>query len=250
MWCDLGNRRRPIALFRCKRTAGMKTALHGFLTSCVRLVAADVSNPTIAVVVELVYRLADGGSIGLAALARCLRRPETSHSLRLNPKLTGEIDRLIELLDWMLRLPSVWALSEGNNAVDTHTAMRMGGTLWIEMHASHFEKIEHQITAWMVDAMVLDALLSSNPLTSDVDKPAPIIVYGYPTMCPIAMTVDAVEAKQVGLFPLSATRILPEAAKTWLQQDADCWITGIAIWRGMGALGGNQKSRDDLSAYP
>ena len=226
MWCDLGNRRRPIALFRCKRTVGMKIALHGFLKNCIDLVAADVSNRTVTAVVELVYRLADGGSIGLAALARCLRRSDTSFSLRRDPTLAHEIDLLAGLLDWMLRFPSVWALSEGNNAVDTYTVMRMGGTLWIEMHASHFEKFEHQIAAWMVDAMVLDALLSSSSLTSDAAKPAPIVVYGYPPTCPIAMTIDTVDAKQVGLFSLTTTRTLPDAAKIWLTQNADCWVTG------------------------
>jgi hypothetical protein len=47
LWCDLGNQRRPTALFRFKQSAGMKPALRGFLGNCVAHMAAPVSGATI-----------------------------------------------------------------------------------------------------------------------------------------------------------------------------------------------------------
>ena len=228
LWCDLANRRRPIALFRFKRSPGMKPALRGFLENCVRHVVAPVSGQTIDAVVDLAYRLADQGSIGLAALVRSLRRPETSHPLRRNQSLAAELDRLLELLDWISRFPAVWGLSEGNNSVDLRRQLKLGGTIWIELPSSHFERSEHQVVSWMVDAALMDALLSviGDKPDGQASCHSPILVYGFPTTCPLPLAVGDMDAKHVGLFALSATHPLPAAARPWLDADADCWIAG------------------------
>lgn len=228
LWCDLANRRRPTALFRFKRSPGMKPALRGFIESCVRHFVVPVSGPTIDAAVDLAYRLADQGSVGLAALIRSLRRPETSHPLRRNQNLAGELDRLVELLEWTLRFPSVWSLSEGNNCADLSGALKLGGTVWIELPGSHFERLEHQVASWMVDAALMDALLSvgGDKPDAEASRQSPILMYGFPTACPLPLAAGEVNAKQVGLFAFSAAHPLPAAARPWLEADADCWIAG------------------------
>ncbi|MBI5907759.1 MAG: CRISPR-associated endonuclease Cas1 [Burkholderiales bacterium] len=228
LWCDLVNKRRPTALFRFKRSAGMKTALRTFIENCVRLAAASVSGPTIDAVVDLAYRLADQGTIGLAALVRSLQRPETSHTLRCQKNLVTELDSLIDVLKWLLRFPAVWALSEGNNCIDLNQTLSLGGTIWIELSSSHFERLEHQVVSWMVDAVLLDALLSraDDKPSEDTLRHPPIILYGFPTSCPLPLAASVVAAKQVGLFAFSAAHSLPASAQQWLEGHADCWITG------------------------
>lgn len=228
LWCDLANRRRPTALFRFTQSVGMKPALRRFIEACVRHVAAPVSGATIAAAVDLAHRLADQGTIGLAVLVRGLRRPETSHALRRDPSLSAELDCLVELLDWVLRFPAVWGLSEGNNCVDLGHAMTLGGTTWLELPGSHFERVEHQLVSWMVDAALMDALLSSGGEKSQgpAVRHPPILVYGFPIACPLMPKSGDVDAKQVGLFAFSSAHPLPEAARSWLEADADCWIAG------------------------
>ena len=223
LWCDLGNRRRPTALFRFRRSAGMKPALRGFLENCTGHLAEPVAGPTMDAVVELAHRLADQGSIGLAALAHSLRRPETSQPLRRNPDFAAELDRLVDMFDWALRFPSVWSLSEGNNFVDMNRHLALGGTVWIELPSTHFERLEHQLVSSMVDAALTDALLSrTTDAPANTARCAPIILYGYPTACPQPLATAEVDAKHVGLFPFSATRPRPAAARRWLAADADC----------------------------
>jgi len=228
LWCDLANRRRPNAMFRFTQSPGMKIALRGFLDQCVRHMVVPVSPATIDAIVELAYRMADQGSIGLAALVSSLRRPETSHLLRRDQNLGSDLDQLVDLLSWALRFPSVWALSEGNNAVKLDRHLAMGGTIWLEMTAPHFELIEHQVVSWMVDAAIADALLSCKPERPNGQaKPhAPILLYGFPTSCPHPFACNEVAAKHIGVFPFSNNHSLPLPAKPWLDVDSDLWIAG------------------------
>ena len=239
LWCDLANRRRPSALFRFQRTVGMKPALRSFLENCARHMAVPASGPTIDAVVELAYRLTDQGSFGLVALVRSLSRPEISHAMRHTPVLAAEIDPLIEMLEWALRFPAVWSLSEGNNVVDLNRHLTLGGTVWIEIPGSHFERLEHQIVSWMVDAALMDVLLSRAAhvqVGKGVQHP-PIVIYGFPAACPLSLAQSEISAKQVGLFAFSAMHPLPAAARRWLAAGADCWIVG-----GIGELPNTSKT--------
>ncbi|MFN0164351.1 MAG: reverse transcriptase domain-containing protein, partial [Burkholderiales bacterium] len=228
VWCDLANRRRPIALFRFRRSLAMKVALTAFLANCSRQLAAEIPKGAIDAAAELSLRMADQGSVGLAALARGLRRPETSLPLRRDPEAARAIDRLAEMLEWMLRFPTVWSLSEGNNPIDLKAACAAGGTVWLELPAPHLERQEHRIAAAMVEAAVLHALMGED---DDVGNPPPkramaTVVFGFPEACPSTMLVTGLVARQVGLFALTDTLPRAVAAKPWLDSGADCWVAG------------------------
>lgn len=228
LWCDLGNRRRPAALFRFRRSPGMKTALRAFLGSCVQGLAAPVPQATIETAVDLAWRLGDQGTLGLAALLRSLARPELAAPAR-QPRRDDGIDRLMRILDWALRFPSVWALSEASNLVDLGGALRTGGTVWLELPASHFERLEHQLVSRMVETALLDALLSRSDGEPGRNAPTspPMVLYGLPasTPLPIAFARD-IPVKQIGVFRFDAAHALPPAARPWLDLQADCWIAG------------------------
>ncbi len=228
LWCDLGNRRRPSALFRFKQSPGMRQALRAFLLACVKHLALNVSVPTVDAVVELAWRLADQGSIGLAALLRALRRPELAAPTRRATACGAEVDLLIDNLDWLLRFPSVWALSEGNNQVDLHRAMARGETVWLEMPGAHLERTEQLVMAWMIDAALLDCLLSSTDAEGSrkTPRPPPLLLYGFAPAAPLPMTLPALDAKQVGVFMVDEAHPLPGPARLWVQACADCWVAG------------------------
>lgn len=239
LWCDLANRRRPVALFRFQRSPGMKPALHAFLSSCAANLSEPISSLAIQASVDLAYRLAENGSIGLAALARSLRRSEFAQPMRRAGCQPVDFQRLVEMLNWMLQFPSVWALSEGNNRIDLTHPFASGGMVWVEMAASHFERVEHQIVSWMVEAVLMNALLSRNGDRADGKgpKPSPIVLYGSPPDCPLPVNAGNVNAKHVGLFGFSANHPLPAAARRWLDTGADCWIAG-----GLGELHADNRT--------
>lgn len=112
--------------------------------------------------------------------------------------------------------------------MDLKKSMAFGGTVWIELPCSHFERLEHQVISWMVDAMIMDALLSQKSDKPDAKAVAhpPILVYGFPTASPLLRLNGEVNAKQIGIFAFSATQALPAPARLWLDVNTDCWIAG------------------------
>lgn len=227
-WCDLANRRRPTALFRLGASSWIAPTLRTLLARFAQVLAPTISGATLDAVAEFATRLTQQGTIGLAALCRALKRPELSQSMRRERANASELDQLVSMLDWTLRFPSVWALSEGNNTLDIRRTLQNGGTVWFEVPTMHFERIEHQLVSWMLDSALADALraIAAAPKAT-VQPPAPIVLYGLPNACPLPMAADAAApAKHVGLFNFSATQPLREAAKAWLDARADCWITG------------------------
>ena len=227
LMCDVANRRGATALFRFSQSIGMKPALRGFFERFARHMVVPVSSATIEMVVDLAYRMAEQGTIGLAAIVNSLRRPESTHWLRRDQGTAAELNQLTELLGWALRFPSVWGLSEGNNTPDLDRHLTMGGTVWIAMPMHHFERIEHLIVSWMVDAAITNVLLSTKPEKANGEaKESPLILYGFAASCPQPFTSDLSAVKHVGVFHLSSEQPLPEPAKTWLAANADLWIAG------------------------
>lgn len=247
LWCDLANRRKPAAIFRMQRSSGLVPSLNAFLAQSARLVTNPLSEGTIEWAAKLVWRLADQGTVGLAALLRALRRPEILQWFRRQCAPTDEINHLTRLLGWLLRFPNVWSASEGNNALDLQRVLKGNGTVWLEMPSQHFEKIEHQVVSYMAEAAVLDLLLSQTPVeTTGVRQKPPIILYAFPAAVPLSFRPNAAAAKHVGVFGLSAEHPLPKSAQAWLDAKADCWVVG-EIGRIPAGAGTRWLSEDELA---
>lgn len=246
LWCDLANRRRPAAIFRMRRSSGLVPSLTALLTRCSQSLIEPLSEATIAWAAKLAWHLADRGTVGLGALLRALHRPEVMQWFRRQHALTDEIDRLTDLLAYLLRFPSVWSASEGNNPIDLHRVLKNGGTAWLEIPGQHFEKIEHGVVSSMVEAAILDVLLADAPDQSTPARKPLIILYAFPPAVPLSLGAAAVPAKHVGLFAVGAEHALPRATRAWRDAQADCWVVGD-IGR-IHADGGNEWfSADELA---
>lgn len=227
VWCDLANRRKPAAILRLNRSTGLVAAFEAFLAQCSALVFGSLSADTIRHAARLLWHLADGGTVGLAALLRALRRPEILQWFR-REQSAEDVDRLTRLLGWLLRFPAVWSASEGNNLLNLRKALERHATVWLEIPGQHLEKIEHQVVSCMAEAAVLEALLSESvagPANAAGKKP-PIILYVLPSVVPLSFRADTSVGKHVGVFGLAPGRAVPRASQAWIDAKADCWVVG------------------------
>lgn len=233
VWCDVTNRRRPTALFRFASSPWLHMVLTEFLTRITKYLAQPVSSATIDAAAALAVQMTAQGTIGLSALARGLKRPELAQQLRRTKADAAQCDCLSRLLDWLLRFPGVWAMTEGNNGLDLARAVANSSTIWLEMFGTHFERVEHQIVSWMVDAAVFDAMMTAlakneakgNGVGAGA-RAQPVLLYGYPSACPLSFQRPELPAKHVGLFGLSASMPMSDAALQWNEVGADCWVAG------------------------
>jgi hypothetical protein len=228
LWCDLANRRKPAAIFRMRRSTGLVPSLKAFLAQSAGLVTNPISEATIEWAAKLVWELTDQGTVGLAALHRGLHRPEILQWFRREHTGTDEINRLTNLLGWLLRFPAVWAASEGNNPLDLQGTLKKNGTVWFEMPSQLLEKIEHLVVSHMAEAAVLDLLLSQKPddNANGAGQKPPVILYAFPPEAPLSFRAETTRAKHVGVFALSVEHPLPKSAQAWLDAKADCWVVG------------------------
>ena len=229
LWCDLANRRRPVGLFRFAATAGMSAALHAFIARCAQILTVPVTASAVECVVGLATRLVGQGRIGLAALARALRRPELLplRTARADVKEPADLTSLANMLEWLLAFPAIWALSEGNNTHDLNRVLQMHATVWFELPVSHFERVEHQIAACMIEAVVLDLLLTHGiARRTGGNRPGPVR-HGQPVEPPLTLTEAQSGGRHVACCSLVPGRPLPSAAKEWcLNRGAHCWVAG------------------------
>jgi group II intron reverse transcriptase/maturase/CRISPR-associated endonuclease Cas1 len=246
-WCDLANRRKPTAIFRMRRTAGFIPAIKAFLSQCAEFLTTPLSEGVVEWAAKLLWHLADQGTVGLSTLMRSLHQPETLQWFRREHG-PNEINRLTNLLGWLMRFPSVWSTAEGNNRLDLQQALKTNGTVWLEMPSQHFERIEHQVVAYMAEAAVLNLILSQTPAAdiAGTRTKLPIILYVYPTVPPLSFCPDATTAKHVGVFGLSGEHPFPKAAHPWLNANADCWVVGNVGRISMGT-GGHWVSESELT---
>lgn len=233
IWCDLSNRRRPIALFRFSQTPAMPKCLEAFLTDALADGTVGLSRGTLSAVTALANRLARSGHVGLLAILNALRRPEFAQPLRRSQCPSRELERVIARLEWLLRFPGVWAVSEGENTVDLVAALDAGATVWIEMDYTRMETKEHQAVAAMVDSAICHALMLHQASRSDANDGAtdaaavPMVLYAAPPRQPLPLRLAGKAAKHIGLFGSTSSASLPQAAKSWLEEGADLWVSRL-----------------------
>lgn len=223
LWCDLGDRRKPVRLLRLERSTGQPCALQALLARLAQFMATTPDAPVLRATTQLAWRLGDGGFLGLAALVHAMGRPELQAGLGLVGVQLAQFDALRQHLRWTLQFPSVWAVCEAGNWVDFKHNLNRGGTVWLEMPATHLEAAEHAALAALVEAALLEWLLSRE---RPDDSPTPLLVYVQPPAVPLPLLLAESKAHQIGCFSHTEHRALAASALAWQERAADIWVAG------------------------
>lgn len=231
VWCDLANRQRPVALFRLERSERFRETLINLLTEWCNLTRTHLGGKTLAWVADVAFKLAEEGAVGLGALYGTLTRHEVRRWFVASTPQADEFERLVKLLTWSLRFPSVYALSEAPTRLSLSSRLGSSQTIWIEIPHEHFEAVEHQLLCSLVEALVWEVLWRSRPSSGTHPKEiAPTVLQLFPPKAAQNLTHElkttAEWIRHVGVFQLSKDRPPSSAALNWLAAGADVWVAG------------------------
>ncbi len=221
LWLDLAHKVKPVSIFRLMQGAHLQALLTAWLRRCAHEGHVVLSAACLQAVAQLTSQLCSAGTVGLVALATSLRRPELTATLRQNTQIAAELDATAGLLEWMLRYPAVWALSESNNVLDLAQAVRMGKVLWLSLPQAYMQPSERRLVCWMAELVVAQAVWS----VQKEDANAPLMLSVSPPSLPLGVELG-VPMRQVALIGLDPARQLHSAAATWLANRADVWVVG------------------------
>ncbi len=221
LWLDLAHKVRPVSIFRFRQGQHLQALLVAWLRRCAQEGQASLSQACLQAVAQLASQLCSAGTVGLVALATSLRRPELTAAFRQDVAIAAELDAAASLLEWMLRFPAVWALSESNNTLDLAAAVRSGKVLWISMPHAYMQPCERRLVGWMAELAIAQAVLG----LQNEGAPALQMLSVLPPSLPLGVEVRA-PMRQIVLLNLDPSRALHNVAATWLANKADVWVVG------------------------
>ncbi len=221
LWLDLANKTRPVALFRLRQGPHLQALVVAWLRRCATEANVQLSLACLHAVAQLASQLCSAGTVGLVALATSLRRPELTASLRADTALSAELDAAAGMLEWMLRFPAVWALSEGNNVIDPSAGMRLGKVVWLAMPQTYMQPYERRLVGCMAELAIAQAALNAQTGLAHV----PYMLSVSPPHLPISVQLGA-PLRQIALLRFEPARPLSPVAATWQAHKADTWVVG------------------------
>ncbi len=233
VWCELADRLRPVALFHLQRSEHFRQVLLRVLIRLRALSKMPIDDGTIEWAVEAGYSLSQGGTVGLGALLKSLATPEIRSWHHDTQKKPQDLNRLLHMLSWTLRYPSVYAISEGVNKPDLGKALHSKSVLWIECRTECFEKTEHQLVSILLDASIEDMVKAA--MTSrehQLNKPGMItIMHVFPlisvgTAVPEWIRETSPAVRHVSVHKIVSDRALYPLHFSWATRSSSLWVTG------------------------
>ncbi len=231
LWIDLADWHRPAGLFSPTASPHFERLMAFALRGMRNLAHQEIKDECIDWAAGAAARLARDGAVGLGAVLRCLSsQPTRRWFLDTHPD-SGDLGRMIDVVNQALKYPGVYSLSEGNNRIRLSESLRLPRNIWIEMPAEHFEAAEHVIAVHLVNCAVQDALLGVEESMRAVrPREKPFIIHMFPPtgVEPFPRWVlDTVDfARHVAVFHVDSGRMPSRSAVEWSRQAEQVWIMG------------------------
>ncbi len=232
-WCDLSDRLRPVALLRLERSEHFRPLMMQLLKTIRDIAKAPIDNTTLEWASEAGYSLSQTGTVGLGALLKSLSSPEVRRWHQDTQKNPSDLNRLLNLLSWVLRFPAAYAISEGVNRPDVNQAITKKSVLWIECRSECFEKIEHQLVITLMNAAVEDLArkYSNNPDVQKHRNKLLTIVQLFPCLIgaadmPTWVVDTSPMVKHIAVHKIASERALPPNQLAWATTASGIWVVG------------------------
>jgi len=244
IWYDLADRLHPIYLFHLDRSEHFRPLMQDMLKKLIITKSAQISDKALEWAAEAAYQMSNNGTVTLGAMLKTLASPSTRRWFLDTQPDPVELNHLIELLQWALRFPLVYAITEGTNRCDLIEYLKEPCTTWIEAHTEYFEKIERSLVITLVETAVEDALRvlkkqRTKPSTAEMAT----VVHLFPsgllhTRIPNWITETSLWVRHIAVHSVEYSRPPDSLAINWSKAAAQIWIIG-----GMKALSAKEHQK-------
>lgn len=231
-WYDLADRLRPVHLFHLDRSDHFRGLARKTLGKIGRLKSIQFSDSVLNWAAEAAFQMSNNGSVTLGAMLKSF----SSSSLRrwfLDTQTDpDELTLLLDLLQWALRYPCVYSISEGSNRRNLVDKLAQRATTWIEMRSEYFEKTERELTTILLEAAVEEAL---NKIKSADLKSTPsefiTIVHVFPSGTIDSGVTDWIEessswVRHIGVFSVDPLKAPGDLEIDWSKKAGQTWVLG------------------------
>ena len=232
LWYDLADRLRPVHLFHLDRSDHFRCLAKKTLGKIGRLKSIKFSESVLNWAAEAAFQMSNNGSVTLGAMLKSFSSPSLRRWFLDTQTDPDELNLLLDLLQWALRYPGVYSVSEGSNRRNLVDNLAYRATTWIEMRSEYFEKTERALATILLEVSAEEALNKIKP--ADL-KSTPsefiTVVHFFPSGTVDSGVPDWIEdssswVRHIGVFSVDPQKTPGDLEIDWSKKAGQIWILG------------------------
>ncbi|MBN2683741.1 MAG: group II intron reverse transcriptase/maturase [Pontiellaceae bacterium] len=232
-WYNVADRRRPVALFQLGNSEFFRHAFLRALQGIQQISGAALRPATLEWAAEAAFNLSRSGTVGLGSLLKTLATVETRRWFLDTRQSPEDLSVLLKMLQWALRFPAVYAISESINPSHLDSALVKKGVIWVEVPFETFEDNEHALLCALIDVTVGHAVRMA--LTQDRQnnrhRGLMTVIHLYPPgkmadTLPDWIRESAHAVKHVGVHCIQPNSPLAALQVAWAKEASAVWVSG------------------------
>lgn len=153
-WFDLNDKRHTLQLLQINQSPHIRTIIERLLKLIINISKVSISNKTFQLLIDILIKFAKDGPVSLLTLLRILTVPELKNIYLGSDIRNEEIIIIQQILLYVLRFPSVYAICEGINRVPLENLFSNKTVIWLESFSEYAEKTEHHLINGITDIMI------------------------------------------------------------------------------------------------
>jgi RNA-directed DNA polymerase len=231
-WYDIADRLHPIHIFHLERSEHLRPLIRETINKIMKTRPSPISDRALDWATEVAYQLSAHGEITLGALAKSFAMPSTRRWFLDTQTDPVELSHMIDAIQWSLRYPLVYAISEGTNRCCLIENLMKPCTTWIEARAEYFERTEKGLVMSLVESALEDALRTlqrrkADPAASEMATIVHIFPSGlFDSTIPTWIEETAPWVRHIAVHSVESSRPPDALAIEWSKSARQIWILG------------------------
>ena len=229
-WFDTSDRRHTLKMLMVNNSPHIKTILLRLINLILRLGNTQISDSTIEWIIKTCIRYSENGSLNMLTIFKILSVTELRKNYIKDIINQDEIASFTKLLEWALRYPAVFALSDGINSINLENYFERKSVIWIESFAEHLEQTEHLIVSGLIDITIENSLKNFQLHNPNLSLEFTVIhlyppQHSFPNI-PGWITEKIKNVRHISIHNFQPQKPINAITRQWVESSENIWIAG------------------------